>query len=152
MKCVMLNEKRAKKALTYGIINEVFNPNDENIINELFLKTNGGFDCVIECCGNEIAVDESVKLCKSGKTVVLAGVSLNPIKINTKEVVMREINLQGTICYTKEDFIDTMKLIENKTVKVLKYVTSNISINEVQESFEILTSGNDDNAKIMINY
>ena len=146
------NPTRAKKAMEYGIVNNAFDPREENIVEKLLTSTNGGYDSVIECVGNEMAIDESIKLCKSGRTVVLAGVSFMPVPISTKDVVMREVNLQGTICYTKKDFVTTMNLIANKTIKVEKYITKKINLEQVQDAFEELTSGTDDNAKILIKY
>lgn len=72
------NMKRARKALKYGAINEIFNASDANVISKALKKTNGGYDKVIECCGNQYAVSEAIMSVKPGGTIVLVGVSMTP--------------------------------------------------------------------------
>ena len=43
------NPTRAKKAMEYGIVNNAFDPREENIVEKLLTSTNGGYDSVIEC-------------------------------------------------------------------------------------------------------
>ena len=46
------------------------------ILGKIITKTNGGFDVVIECCGNGAAVTTAMQACKQGGKIVLVGVSL----------------------------------------------------------------------------
>ena len=35
--------------MEYGIVNNAFDPREENIVEKLLTSTNGGYDSVIEC-------------------------------------------------------------------------------------------------------
>ena len=145
------NMARAKKAVTDGPADEYFDARDENIIGELLQKTGGGFDVVIECCGNAAAVSEALMCVKPGGTVVLVGVSNEPVAIPTAVAVLKEVSVKGAIAYTEKEFETCIELIGTKKLDVQKYISDVVPLQKVQESFERLTSGVDDAIKIIIN-
>ena len=91
------NKKRGRKAVSYGKVNEYYDAMKEDTIPKLMTKTNGGFDKVIECCGNAPAVTEALMAVKPGGTVVLVGVSATPINIPLVVGVMKEVKVKGAI-------------------------------------------------------
>ncbi len=144
------NLKRGEKAVSLGVADKYYNALDPEFLNQVMTETQGGFDKVIECCGNGPAVSSAIMSVKPGGTVVLLGVSTQPITTPLVMGVMKELTLKGGIAYTKEEFVDTLKLIEDKKIDVLKFVDDVVSLDEIQKSFERLTSGNDDAIKILI--
>lgn len=144
------NLKRGEKAVSLGVADKYYNALDPEFLNQVMTETQGGFDKVIECCGNGPAVSSAIMSVKPGGTVVLLGVSTQPITTPLVMGVMKELTLKGGIAYTKEEFVDTLKLIEDKKIDVLKFIDDVVSLDEVQKSFERLTSGNDDAIKILI--
>ena len=144
------NKKRGKKAVSFGKINEYFDATKEDSINKMLMKTNGGFDHVIECCGNAMAVTETLMAVKPGGSVVLVGVSTGAINIPLVMGVMKEVRLQGAIAYTPDEFDTCLRLISEKKLNVTKYIDDLVPLEAVQESFERLTSGKDAAVKIII--
>lgn len=144
------NKKRGRKAVSYGKVNEYFDATKEETIPNLITKTNGGFDKVIECCGNSPAVSESLMTVKPGGTIVLVGVSHAPITIPMVVAVMREVTVKGAIAYTPHEFDTCLKLISEKKINVTKYIDDLVSLEKTQQSFERLTSGKDAAVKIVI--
>lgn len=144
------NKKRGKKAVSYGKINEYFDATKEDSMDKMMTKTNGGFDCVIECCGNAPAVSEALMAVRPGGKVVLVGVATGPINIPMVVGVMKEVSIQGAIAYTPDEFDTCLKLISGKKINVVKYIDDLISLEATQESFERLTSGKDAAVKIII--
>lgn len=143
------NPKRGKKSIKYGKVDEYYNALEEGIIEKLFTKTQGGFDKVIECCGNGPAVSEAIMAVKPGGKIILVGVSLEPISIPTVVTVMREVDMQGAIAYTEEEFEKCLELIDKKIINVKKYIDDIVPLEKAQKSFERLTSGQDDAIKII---
>lgn len=144
------NSSRGEKSIKYGKVNEYFNALEKEITEKLFTKTNGGFDKVIECCGNSSAVSEAIATVKPGGTIVLVGVALGPITIPTVLTVLKEITMQGAIAYTEEEFTTCLELIEKKVIDVKKYIDDIVPLEKAQESFERLTSGKDSAIKIIL--
>ena len=144
------NMKRARKALKYGVINEIFNASDTNVISKALKKTNGGYDKVIECCGNQYAVSEAIMSVKPGGTIVLVGVSMIPISVPMVASVMREVTMKGAIAYTEAEFETCIELIEKKIINVHKYIDKRVNLENVKEAYLDLISGKTDNIKIIV--
>ena len=145
------NLERGKKSLKYGKVDEYFNALDEHTVPSLVEKTIGGFDVVLECCGNTPAVTEAIMTVRPGGTIVLDGVSLTPVNVPLVAAVMGEVTMQGAIAYTIDEFENVIKMISKKIIDVDKYIDDKVSLDRVQESFERLTNGKDDAIKIIIN-
>lgn len=143
------NSLRGKKALSYGFVDEYYDALDEKNIALLKEKT-GGFDKVIECCGNSAAVSEAINITKNGGEIILVGVSLMPITIPSVVAVMGEITMKGAIAYSEFDFDKVIELIKNKSINVTKYIDKIVPLEEVQNSFLDLSSGKTDNVKIIV--
>lgn len=145
------NMKRAKKSVDLGPADEIFDAREEGIVEKLKEKTNGGFDIVIECCGNSAAVSEAIGCVRPNGTIVLVGVSLDKVTIPTTSVVLGEVVIKGSIGYTEKDFDNTIDLIASKKIDVLKYVDDVVPLEKANESYKRLTSGEDDAVKIIFN-
>ena len=117
---VEVNKKRGEKAKSYGFVDEYFDGRDEKLVEKLMGASAGGFDKVIECCGNSAAVSEAIMAVKPGGTVILVGVSTTPVTTPLVLAVMREAKLQGAIAYTETEFDTVIRLISQKIVDVNK--------------------------------
>ena len=144
------NPKRGEKALSLGVADKYYDAKDENILKEVMTDTNGGFDIVIECCGNASAVTSSLVTVRPGGVVVLVGVATGPISIPTVIAVMNELTVKGAIAYTKEEFATCLDLISNKQIEVMPFVDDIVSYDEVENAYIRLTSGNDGAVKILV--
>ena len=143
------NQKRGLKAINLDLVHEWYDAKEE-LVNKLMKKTKGGFDVVIECVGNERAVNSALSLVKPGGTVILVGVSSTPISIYSVLAVMKELTIKGSIAYTKEEFESCIHLIADKKVDVTKLIDDIVGLEDVQNSYEKLTSGMDDAIKILV--
>lgn len=144
------NKARGEKAVKLGVADEWFDAKDTKMVEKALQKTNGGFDTVIECCGNSPAVGSSLMTVEPGGTVVLVGVSLGTVTIPTVVGVMKELTIKGAIGYTKEEFQTCIDLIATKKADVFKFIDDIVSLEDVQKSYERLTSGTDDAVKILV--
>ncbi len=144
------NEQRANQGLNLGVVDKYINALNPNFLEEAYALSNGGFDVVLECCGNAPAVSSAIMACRPGGKVILVGVATNAIEIPTTMAVLKEIELQGAIAYTKEEFKTCIDLISEKQIDVNKFVSKIVSLEEVQNAFVELTSGTSDKIKILI--
>ncbi len=144
------NPGRGEKAVSLGVADAWYDVREENATAKMMEDTNGGFDIVIECCGNSPAVTSALMLAKTGGKVVLVGVSLEAITVPLTIAVMHELSVYGAIAYTKEEFATVIDLIADKQIDVLKFVDKRITLNEVQAAYEELTSGTSSTVKILV--
>lgn len=144
------NPERGKKAVKLGVADEWHNALDQDLIPKMMEKTNGGFDVVIECVGNEAAVNSAITMVKPGGIVVLVGVASDKVPTYTVMGVMKELVIQGAIAYTYNEFNSCVKLIADKKIDVTKFIDDVVSLEEVQHAYERLTSGTDSAVKILV--
>ena len=144
------NKARGEKSVNLGVADEWMDALDPKFTENVISKTEIGFDIVIECCGNAGAVSSALTSVKTGGTVVLVGVSLEPVSIPTAIAVMHELTLKGAIAYTKEEFQTCIDLMSSKKINMLKFLDSVVGLNDVQASYEKLTSGVSDAVKIIV--
>ena len=144
------NLERAKKAIELDVADKYYDAKNHNLIKEIMEDTNDGFDTIIECCGNSTAVSSALMSAKPGGQIILVGVSLESITIPTMIGVMNELTIKGSIAYTKEEFKTCIDLISNKQIDVIKFIDNIVPLEEVQNSYERLTSGNDSAVKILV--
>ena len=83
-------------------------------------------------------------------TVVLVGVSNDPITIPTVVGVLNELVIKGAIAYTVDEFKQCIDLMCSKRIDVKKFVDDTVGLSKVQEAYERLTCGTDDAIKILI--
>lgn len=141
------NKARGEKSVKLGVADEWLDALDTNFT---AIAASKQFDFVIDCCGNSPAVTSALMTVKTGGTIVLVGVSLNPITIPTTIAVLHELTIKGAIAYTKEEFETCIDLMSSKTIDVKKFVDEVVGLDEVQKSYESLTSGKDSAVKILI--
>lgn len=144
------NSARGEKAVSLKVADEWYDAKDPEMVSKLMQKTNGGFDVVIECVGNAPAVNSSLTLVKQGGEIVLVGVSAEPISMYSVMAVMKELTIKGAIGYTKEEFKSCIDLIANKQINVMQFVDDIVSLEQVQDAYERLTSGTDSAVKILV--
>ncbi len=140
------NEARGEAAVKLGVADKWINAKDEQIMKEYASH----FDKVMECCGNSPAVNSSVSLVKAGGKVILVGVSMLPINFNSIDAVMKEVTLIGAIAYKKEEFAKCISMIANKEIEVLKFVSKTVTLEDVEDCYEELTSGKSNSIKILV--
>ncbi len=142
------NPARGQKAVSLGVADEFLDAKDEKFVDNAMAM--GGYDIVIECCGNSAAVTTAISSARPGGTVVLVGVSLGPVTIPAVTAVMHELKVLGAIAYTKEEFQTCIDLMAANQIDVLKFVGEIVGLDQVQASYEKLTSGESDVVKILV--
>ncbi|UKI57782.1 MAG: hypothetical protein L6V81_10980 [Clostridium sp.] len=60
---------------------------------------------------------------------------------------MKEINIKGPIAYKREEFDTVIDLLNRKRINLEKYIDDIATLDDLQASFERLTSGQDDAVK-----
>lgn len=144
------NMARAKKSTTIGKADDYFNALKQDTMAKLSEVSNGGFDVVIECCGNSAAVSEAILAVKPGGKIILVGVSTGPVTIPTVAAVLGEVTIIGAIAYTEKEFETCIDLIAHKRINVKKYIDDMIPLEKTNDAFLRLTSGKDAAVKIVI--
>lgn len=144
------NEARGKRSVELEVADAWYDAKRENIVEDLLKETNGGFDLVIDCCGNSPAISSAISLVKPGGRIVLVGISMGAVTIPSVVAVMHELTIKGAIAYTKQEFQTCIDLMESKKIDMMRFVDDVVGLEDVQSSYEKLTSGKDSAVKILV--
>ena len=103
------------------------------------------FDDCFECVGgqpSEDAVSQMIDVIQPEGTIMLLGVSENPININTRMVLEKGLTLIGRSRSGRVDFEDTVKILEtdkrfvNQMKKIVTDVVDVNSIEDINKAFD----------------
>ncbi len=74
-----------------------------------------------------------------------------PVQINPNDIVLSELNVVGTICYTPEDFADTIAMLKDGSIETEGIITERIPLSDVVKGgFDELVDHKDRHVKILV--
>jgi len=72
------------------------------------------------------------------------------VPVSTLLTLLHELEVKGTIGYSPAEFDQTIELMAKKIIKTERFISKTVGLDEVQEAFEQLTSGETTDVKIVI--
>ncbi|MFC1938726.1 2,3-butanediol dehydrogenase [Chloroflexota bacterium] len=136
-------EGRLKRLKDFGAT-EVFNPAGCDVVAEILRRTDGiGADVTIDCTGVDSAISDCLNIIRKRGTHIQSGLSVKDVSINTFKLAFKDVTFRGIWCYNYYDFPKIIKLLQNKSLNLNRFITKRIKIEDiVREGFETLTADN----------
>ena len=139
---VDLVEERLNFAKKLGA-DEAINAGKGNVAEKVRRLTSGyGADVVIEAIGLPVTWEQALKLVRKGGTVLEFG-GCPPgteIKVDTELLHYGEVAVRGAFHATPLHFKKALNLIASRTIDVRPLVTRKMTLEEIKEAFEILST------------
>lgn len=147
-----LSAKRKEKALDSGVVDHVIDPTKDDLAEEVMKITEGeGVDVAFECTSVNAVLDSLVELTKPTGVVVIVSIWSHPATVNVHSVVMKELDVRGTIGYVN-NHKDTIQLVEDGLVNLEPFITQRIALDDlISKGFETLIHNNESAVKIIVN-
>ena len=128
---------------------DVFDPADPDFSSQVFKKTGGGFDVVIETSAADAGINLALMMLKPKGFLILAGINAHTQAILTIMAAAREITQKSVMAYLPEEFDTAIEYIAQNRIDVEKLVTSTTDLNGLGAAFERLASGTSEEIKIV---
>ncbi|MBU7028118.1 MAG: alcohol dehydrogenase catalytic domain-containing protein [Theionarchaea archaeon] len=106
-------------------------------------------DCVIECTGAASAASETFSLVRKGGTVLVLGISEDPVEADFMTGVLNELTFQFSYCGHSE-FPEALNLIAHNMVDARNLITKEITLDAILEGFRELMNPDSNNVKILV--
>ena len=147
-----LSTKRKEKAKESGIADYILDPTEVDLTEEVMMLTdNRGVDVAFECTSVNKVLDSLVELTKPTGVVVIVSIWSHPASVNVHSVVMKELDVRGTIGYVN-NHQETIKLVEDGLVNLEPFITQRIKLDDlIAKGFETLIHNNESAVKIIVN-
>ncbi|MCJ0906522.1 2,3-butanediol dehydrogenase [Rhodococcus sp. ARC_M6] len=146
-----LSDARKEKALTSGVANYVIDPSTEDVKARVLEITDGiGADVGFECAGVNAVLDTMLDTVRPAGVVVNVSIWGKPATIDMQKLVLKEIDLRGTIAYVR-DHEAVIKMVQDGVVDLAPFITGRIELEElISEGFTTLIEHNDTAVKILV--
>ncbi|MEB3794404.1 MULTISPECIES: 2,3-butanediol dehydrogenase [unclassified Acinetobacter] len=146
-----LSAKRKEKAKESGVADYILDPSEVDVVSEVMKITNGdGVDVAFECSSVNKVLDTLVAAVKSTGVIVIVSIWSHPASINVHSIVMKELDVRGTIAYVN-DHQETIKLVEEGKINLEPFITQRIQLDDlISQGFETLIHNNESAVKIIV--
>ena len=144
------NEYRRNLAKKMGatVVMDPINQKFEDIMPQIGMTR--GFDIGLECAGASQALNDMVTHMYNGGKIALLGILPSDAKVNWNDIIFRGLTLKGI--YGREMFETWYMMIQMllSGLDISPVITHRLSIEQYQEGFEIMESGNC--GKVILNW
>jgi len=146
-----VSEARKKKALDIGA-DAVIDPREEDVVERVKELTDGeGVEHSFDAAGIQATLQTALHATRKSGTVTIISIWEGPVEINPNDIVLSELNVLGTICYTPEDFADTISMLKDGQIKTEGIITERIPLSDVVKGgFDELVDHKDRHVKILV--
>lgn len=142
------SELRRRKALETGVAEAVFDPREVDVA--AALRKDGGADVGFECTSVQVAFDTLIDALRPAGTVVVLSIWGHKAQLDMQKLVLKEINVKGTIAYAN-DHPEVIRLVQEGKIDLRPFITKVIGLDElVTDGFDTLINRNDTAVKILV--
>ncbi|WP_207344086.1 2,3-butanediol dehydrogenase [Arthrobacter sp. E3] len=146
-----LSQARKDKAISSGVADYVLDPSQDDVTARVLELTNGvGADGAFECAGVNAVLDSMLDVVKPAGVVVNVSIWGRPATVDMQKIVLKEIDLRGTIAYVR-DHPAVIKLVQDGKIDLKPFITGRIALDElIDKGFDTLINHNDTAVKILV--
>jgi len=120
---------------------EVLDVNKCDLAKRVMWLTKGeGIDVVIEAAGATQTIELAIEVVRPGGMIVLVGLPHGTVRIPPTRIVRKEIEIQGSIIYSYDDFRQSIWLIREGMIDVDSLITHKFPLKEIGKAFDVLTT------------
>ncbi len=145
------SELRRRKAVETGVADHVIDPAAQDVADEVAKLTGGnGADVSFECSSVQGALDTLFDATRPQGVIVVVSIWGHPASVEMQKLVLKEIDLRGTIAYVN-NHPATIKLVQDGKVDLKPFITAKIGLDElIGKGFDTLIHRNDTAVKILV--
>lgn len=146
-----LTQARKEKATSSGVADHVLDPSKEDVPERVRELTGGtGADVAFECAGVNAVLDTMLEAVRPGAVVVNVSIWGAPATVDMQKIVLKEIDLRGTIAYVR-DHPAVIKMVQEGKVDLKPFITGRIALEDlVEQGFDTLINHKDTAVKVLV--
>lgn len=110
----------------------------EGLLTQFSDVAGGAPDVIFECVGAPGLIQQCIEMAPYGGKIIPVGVCEQPDAIMPFFGLIKELNIQFAIAYTKDDFETCVAMLAEKRIDVSPLVTDIVSLDELPDAFEAL--------------
>lgn len=146
-----ISDWRLEKAKACGI--DACVNTRETDFGEAMLQTFGPdkADVIYDCAGNNITMGQAIKYARKGSTIVLVAVFAGMAEIDLAVANDHELDIKSTMMYRHEDYVDAIRLVEEKKVALEPLISKTFAFKEYLQAYQHIDAHQETTMKVIIN-
>ncbi|GAA3670851.1 2,3-butanediol dehydrogenase [Arthrobacter ginkgonis] len=146
-----VSDLRRRKATESGVADHALDPRTADVAAEVRRLTGGrGADVAFECTSVQVVLDTLMDALRPTGVLVVVSIWGKRAEFDMHKLVMKEIDLRGTIAYVNSHPA-TIELVESGKIDLEPFITGRIGLDGlVDEGFDTLINHNDSAVKILV--
>ncbi|MCD8169837.1 MAG: alcohol dehydrogenase catalytic domain-containing protein [Clostridiales bacterium] len=146
-----ISDVRLAKARECGVD---FCENTKNVNFGQALLSNFGpdkADIIYDCAGNNVTMGQAVQYARKGSTIILVAVFAGMAQIDLAVLNDHELDLNTTMMYRNEDYVDAIRLVEEGRVQLKPLISSHFAFRDYKKAYEYIDANRENTMKVIIN-
>lgn len=147
-----LSPLRREKALESGVADHALDPTQVDVAEEVrkLSRDGRGADVAFECTSVQVVLDTLMDALRPTGVLVVVSIWAQRSNFDIHTLVMKEIDLRGTIAYVNSHPA-TIALVESGKIDLAPFITGKIAVEDlVSEGFDTLIRRNETAVKILV--
>lgn len=142
---------RKAMAANTGVADHVLDPTTDDVPARVLELTDGrGADVGFECSSVQVVLDQLIDVVRPGGVIVNVSIWSSRASIDIQKVVLKELDLRGTIAY-RDDHPATIDLVRTGKVDLAPFITAKIPLERlVPDGFQALIDHRETAVKILV--
>lgn len=122
-------------------------------LGEAILETFGPdkADVIYDCAGNDITMGQAIKYARKGSMIILVAVFAKMANIDLAVANDHELDINSTMMYRCEDYIDAIDLACRKKVLLPPLVSKHFAFRDYLQAYQYIDANRETTMKVIIN-
>lgn len=108
-------------------------------------------DVIYDCAGNNITMGQAIKYARKGSVIVLVAVFAGMAEVDLAVANDHELDIKSTMMYRHEDYVDAIRLVNEKKVHLEPLVTKTFPFEKYLDAYKFIDEHREETMKVIIN-
>jgi L-iditol 2-dehydrogenase len=107
-------------------------------------------DVIYDCAGNDITMGQAIRYARKGSTIILVAVFAEMAKIDLAVLNDHELDLNTTMMYRHEDFIDAIHYVKEGKIQLKPLMSKHFAFKDYLEAYKYIDDNRETTMKVII--
>ena len=108
-------------------------------------------DVIYDCAGNNITMGQAIKYARKGSLIILVAVFAGPGQLDLAVLNDHELDLNTSMMYRNEDYLDAIRLVNEKKVVLAPLVSKHFAFGDYLKAYQYIDENRESTMKVIIN-
>ncbi len=108
-------------------------------------------DVIYDCAGNDITIGQAIKYARKGSMIILVAVFAGMAQVDLAVLNDHELDLNTTMMYRNEDYIDAIQLVKERKVKLHPLISKHFAFQDYLKAYQYIEANRETTMKVIIN-